>query len=751
MQEPVKRLSGCTLVMIAGLLGFWLCDAVYAYLTGGDTASGALWRGLAASYFLVWIVCLPVGFLLAIVASALRPVREALSAQVRSFRRAFRDPRAARRTVAGLLALGATLALTAFASYRVSLALVRGIVQPTNTALAIVLVHGALASLAPLLFWSWRSLAQRALDALGGWFGGTTWLDRGSFVGTGFALFALALGFLARERYLPLFDAMPWREIARGAVPFAVFVLLSLTLSRTVARRVVLASFVPWLASAYPALRLSHSDTLARNIFEHEILSSAHSARLLTRFTDADGDGYRAWLAGGDCAPNDPRIHPGATDIPQNQRDEDCDGQDLVVPDFLAAPRPQMFEVPQVVPQRPAVVLITVDAFSPMHLKAYGYEHNPAPNIEALIAGGVLLDQCFAAGPATRLSLPPMFTGKFDTEIEVSVSRRRFPYPMADRNLTLAEMLKAEGYQTQAVVSDRYFTRRGWPGLAQGFDGVDETVVAKMAASRKRTVSADYVTEAAIARLKARDPKRPLFLWVHYYDLHGPAGVPEGESARDRSKGAVYDAELGFLDRHLGEFHRAVREELGPDALVVLTADHGYGFTGPRYARSGYGYDLATITLHVPMVFEASFLTPRRVSSLCSTLDVVPTLRNFLRMPELAGLRGHSLLPELTSGRSARPQVVFHQHYLPERYDGNENPLARVSVRTAQYNYVLERGAQTAELWDYRKDYAERRGLLRDGSAPPEVRSELARLISAFVYEAERTLARPPDVAQVAR
>jgi arylsulfatase A-like enzyme len=197
------------------------------------------------------------------------------------------------------------------------------------------------------------------------------------------------------------------------------------------------------------------------------------------------------------------------------------------------------------------------------------------------------------------------------------------------------------------------------------------------------------------------------------------------------------------MDRYVGELIRAVRAELGDDALIVLTADHGYGFRGPRYARGGYGHDLSTITLHVPMVFEAPFLAPRRVSSLCSTLDLVPTLRNFLGMPELAGLRGYSLVPELLEGRIARPQHVFHQQYLPERYKTQKDPLVRVSVRTPRYNYTLDRRDQTVGLWDYQADYAEVRDLTRDDSQDAAVREELARLLGVFVYEAERTMARP--------
>lgn len=67
----------------------------------------------------------------------------------------------------------------------------------------------------------------------------------------------------------------------------------------------------------------------------------------VTYYYDNDGDGYGVAtsftetctgnppidyaLLAGDCDDNNPLIHPGATEIPNNEIDEDCDGSDLVV------------------------------------------------------------------------------------------------------------------------------------------------------------------------------------------------------------------------------------------------------------------------------------------------------------------------------------------------------------------------------------------------------------------------------------
>ena len=77
---------------------------------------------------------------------------------------------------------------------------------------------------------------------------------------------------------------------------------------------------------------------------------------LIIQSQDVDGDGYTADI---DCDDNDPNINPGATEIPDNDIDENCDGEALVTAvddeidsETLVYPNPAINEINLVLSQK---------------------------------------------------------------------------------------------------------------------------------------------------------------------------------------------------------------------------------------------------------------------------------------------------------------------------------------------------------------------------------------------------------------
>jgi choline-sulfatase len=441
---------------------------------------------------------------------------------------------------------------------------------------------------------------------------------------------------------------------------------------------------------------------------------------------DFDRDGYLSVFGGGDCAPFDPRISPGAVDVPNNGRDEDCDGVDLDQKRLGVALK-RDWPVPDNFPKRPPVVLITIDTFAAGHMRALGYKRVVTPKLDAWAARSAFFRYCFAQGPSTRLSFPSMFTSRWDSQIKQRLTGGH-PYPIDDSELMLAEVLAGDGYDTVAVIPDGYFKKSRWGSLTRGFRQLIDSP-----AHAPGSHNSAAVTDAALGALQhAR--KRPLFLWVHYYDAHSPHEQPDDVPKFGKKQADVYDAELNLVDREAGRLIDGIEQQFGGQALWMVTGDHGIAFDPPRHTQFNYGYDLTTVVLHVPLIVHGPMITPQRSDAIVSTMDIAPTLTNLLQISRKLPFEGASLVPELLQGRRSRPQRMVHEFYLEERLWDHADPLELISLRTERYDLVHDRKNGTFELYDWRKDYYENRNLA-DAAAQKQVFVGLKQQLALFTYK----------------
>jgi arylsulfatase A-like enzyme len=235
---------------------------------------------------------------------------------------------------------------------------------------------------------------------------------------------------------------------------------------------------------------------------------------------------------------------------------------------------------------------------------------------------------------------------------------------MPDAPVTLAEILRGQGYRTGAVVSG-WTLRDAQCGLGQGFETYDDAGMDERYKVVNLMRRADAVTDSAIRWFDqgAAMPGRPWFLFVHYFDPHEPYDLPiksplaDNPARKDLPRATVhsgmlpaYDNEIAYADAQLGRLLDHLRERGAlKDTLIVFTADHGQsfgdnGYGGPEgeHGRKVYQTQVAVpLVMHLPGRIAAS-----RSALPVSHLDILPTIAELLGLPVSvlpAGLPGASL------------------------------------------------------------------------------------------------------------
>ncbi|MCA9602591.1 MAG: sulfatase [Polyangiales bacterium] len=468
---------------------------------------------------------------------------------------------------------------------------------------------------------------------------------------------------------------------------------------------------------------LPPSFAAARRVLFTETSVASLWAGIIESHTDFDEDGATELFGGGDCAPHDPKIHPRALDIPNNGVDEDCRFGDLRADVRAYSTGPSAVPRPAGIADRPNIVLITVDALSHAHTGFGGYGRPVTPNLDAWAKGATVFESAFSASSSTRLSFPALVAGAFVSSVRLLPSRG-IPHDFDPSTRTLAVALREHGYETVHVIADDYFDKGRWGGYWMGFDSVD-TNAYRAAADPDHT--SPEVTDAAIAAVEA-PRKAPLFLWVHYYDVHGPYVQPANVRVYGRASVDRYDAELTFLDRQIGRLLAAVRERWPATGRVVaFTADHGEAFDR-KHGSMHHDFTLDSAVLHIPLVVEAPWAEGHgaRIDGLASQLDVVPTLLNLANVGPWSKAMGESLVPSISKGVAPAKTVLYSLFYIPEDRLKRRDPFRMINVRTDDLAFTIDYEKNTTRLHAWRKDPLEEQELSRANTDDAAIMTYLA-------------------------
>jgi choline-sulfatase len=276
------------------------------------------------------------------------------------------------------------------------------------------------------------------------------------------------------------------------------------------------------------------------------------------------------------------------------------------------------------------------------------------PSFNALAKRGLRFRQAYVTVPQTLGSHASMLSGLYPAGHGIHENGRY----LSDKIPLVPERLRGAGYNTAAFVSAFALARRF--GLARGFDVYDEDF-----GNGELERTAKETTDRVLTYL-AQEPRRPLFLWVHYYDPHYPYTPPEPFLSRYAKQ--PYFGEVAFMDEQLGRLVQAFEQRIPGPLAVIIAGDHGEGLGD--HGEETHGDLLYQATMRVPLLLIGPGFTPGVSDSPVSTRRIFHTILDLAGLGTASSLRradhevlvGEAMKPFLDYGW--QPQVMAVEGHL---------------------------------------------------------------------------------------
>lgn len=366
------------------------------------------------------------------------------------------------------------------------------------------------------------------------------------------------------------------------------------------------------------------------------------------------------------------------------------------------------------------VLLVSIDTCRADRLGCYGYARPTTPHVDALAREGVRFRSAFATVPLTTASHGSMLTGTYPPTHGVRLNNGD---RLVASNVTLAETLRAAGFQTAAFVGAFPLDPRF--GLDQGFDAYDCPFTHSSLGSNGSVRTAEQVNRPALLWLD-KHAEQPFFLFLHYFDAHEPYAPPP--SFATRWSDDPYASEIAYIDHCIGQVMDRLRElDAYDDTLVIITADHGESLG--EHGESTHALFVYQSTLHVPLIVRA----PRgragtTVAGNVSSVDIVPTVLDLVGLPIPPHVQGVSLAQCLDGAPVPVREIPIYAESLQAATFGCSSLS---SVVEGSWKYIR---APRAELYDLGRDAGE----VSDLSAQePIVAQRLRERLEALVRKLE--------------
>jgi arylsulfatase A-like enzyme len=376
------------------------------------------------------------------------------------------------------------------------------------------------------------------------------------------------------------------------------------------------------------------------------------------------------------------------------------------------------------------IVLVSIDTLRADHLGCYGYPRPTSPHLDALAASGAVFEQASTPSPWTLPAHASLLTGLYPSHHgmkSVFVTR-------TDALATLASELASHGFVTAAAVNTQYLAHSGLERAFEEFFYLPEQL--------DRRDPARPVTDQAVEWL-TRHADQPLFLLVHYYDVHSDyrseepyeqqfarpyAGRVDGRTKNlidyragtltldDADTGHLvdlYDAGIRQMDDELERLLAALPPDEG--TLLLVTSDHGEEFR--EHGGVLHGRTQFEEVVHVPLIVRGwDAAAGTRIATPVSLVDVMPTIL------AAAGVSASGTVDGIDLGPLLRGATIPDRYLVLEADHNATHPERAHGIRHGSYKLHYDRVSGSVQLFDLATDPVERVDV---ATRVPEVTADL--------------------------
>ena len=437
--------------------------------------------------------------------------------------------------------------------------------------------------------------------------------------------------------------------------------------------------------------------------------------------------------------------------------------------------------------QKPNIIYILADDLGIGDLSCYGQKHFSTPNIDRMAQEGMRFTEHYCGTTVCAPSRASLMTGLHTGHTTVRGNKEALPEgqaPIPQSDVTIAEMLKANGYVTGAFGK----WGLGFPGSEgdpnnQGFDeffgyncqrmahryyppylwhNQEKYVLEGNDFKNKAVYAQDVIQQKALEFIESNKDK-PFYAYIPYIIPHAELIVPEdsvfdsfdgiftekpfvGKEGADYGDNlviwmycsqpepkATFASMVTRLDGYVGQVLDKLKElGIAENTIVFFASDNGphqEGGADPDFFDSngkyrGYKRDLYDGGIRSPFIAwcPGSIKAGSESDLISAFWDMMPTISELTGSKMLAKSDGLSMAPTLLGEKNQKKHDYLYWEFHEK---GGRQAVRKDKWKAVRYN-VKENPNGPIELYDISKDPGEEHNIAKDF---PAVAAELTKLM----------------------